>query len=501
MGVNIKGGNNSVGLANVSSNYELQVVTPQTEADAGFVQISTEMDAGDVLGTRTVVPPECSDDYRLRVGLDQTLFNASFEGTTLLTTLYNQLLTTQTTGQANGFLTLNNTPHTTTTTAAYVRTHRHFPTFGTYPTYLDLWIREANTTATNAISEWGFLFLTAQTTQQPIDGIYFRRTSGGSLYGVVTNNSVDIATTAAINTTNVPSRDGVGAFDPTESNHYLIVYHNDVARFWINDVMVAELSCPAANAQFTSSSNTPVGFRVLNTGAASAGRQLSVGFINVGFGDQNVNKPWSHALCGMGAGSYQYQNGNTPGPTVTRGAATTGHPTSATGRAAGTWTATSAPAINSLGGLWTSPSMNNGTIATDADFPVFAFLNPAGTATLPGKTLYVTGVRVGEAYVSTAASTNPMFLSYIIMVGNSASATNTADAAGTVAGKSIVIGGHGFTSTETVGNYKPGFEMRFDSPLMVPAGHYFHFIVRPFGTVASNTLAVTSSLAVNGYFE
>jgi hypothetical protein len=128
-------------------------------------------------------------------------------------------------------------------------------------------------------------------------------------------------------------------------------------------------------------------------------------------------------------------------------------------------------------------------------------LNPAGTAALPGKTLYVTGVRVGEAYVAAAASTNSMFLSYIVAVGNSASATSTADAATTVSGKSITIGGHGFTSTEAVGNYKPGFEMRFDSPLMIPAGHYFHFIVRPFGTVTSNTLVVTSSLAVNGYFE
>ena len=356
MGVNIKGGNNTTGLANVSSTYELQVVTPQTEADAGFVQISTEMDAGDVLGTRTVIPPECSDDYRLRVGLDQTLFNAAFEGTTVLTTLYNQLLTTATVAQANGFLSVNSGSSTTSGHAAYVRTHRHFPTFGTYPTYLDLWIREANTSATNTISEWGFLFLTAQATQQPIDGIYFRRASGGSLYGVVTNNSVDIATTAAINTTNVPARDGVGVFDPTETNHYLIVYHNDVARFWINDVMVAELACPAANAQFTSSSNTPVGLRVLNTGTASAGRQLSVGFINVGFGDQNVNKPWQHALCGMGAGAYQLQNGNTPGPTVTRGAGTTGHPTSATARIAGTWTATSAPALNSLGGPQANPA-------------------------------------------------------------------------------------------------------------------------------------------------
>jgi hypothetical protein len=221
--------------------------------------------------------------------------------------------------------------------------------------------------------------------------------------------------------------------------------------------------------------------------------------VNVGLGDQNVNKPWQHAMAGMGNGAYQLPQGNTPGPTVKRTAGTNGHPASGTARAAGTWTATSAPALNDLGGLWTSPAMS--TLTSDADYPVFAFQNPTGTATLPGKTLYITGVRVGEAYVSTAASTNAMFLSYILMVGNSASATNTADAATTVAGKSIVVGGHGFTSTEAVGNYKNGFEMRFDSPLMIPAGHYFHFVVRPFGTVTSNTLVVTSSLAVNGYFE
>ena len=498
MGVNIKGGNNTTGLANVSSTYELQVVTPQTEENAGFVQLSTEVDAGDVLGTRTVVPPECSDDYRLRVGLDQTVFNATFEGTLVLTTAFNQLLTTATVAQQNGFLMLNSAPSTASGAVAYVRSHRHFPTYGTYPTYLDMWIREANFTATNSISEWGYLFLTAQGTQQPIDGIFFRRVSGGQLYAVVTNNSVDTAS-ALIDTTNVPPRDGAGAFDPTETNHYLIVYHNDVARFWINDVMVAKIACPSANAQFTSSSNTPVAFRVLNTGAASAGRQLSVGFINVGLGDQNTTKQWSHAMCGMGGGAYQFQNGNTPGPTVKRSAGTSGHPASGTARIAGTWTATSAPALNELGGLWTSPAMS--TLTSDADYPVFAFQNPAGTATLPGKTLYITGIRVGEAYVSAAASTNAILLSYIIMVGNSASATNTTDASATVSGKSITVGGHGFTSTEAVGNCKPGFEVSFDSPLMIPTGHYFHFVVRPFGTVASNTLVVTSSLAVNGYFE
>jgi hypothetical protein len=201
----------------------------------------------------------------------------------------------------------------------------------------------------------------------------------------------------------------------------------------------------------------------------------------------------------MGNGAYQFANGNTPGPTVKRTAGTSGHPTSGTARIAGTWTATSAPALNELGGLWTSPAMS--TLASDADYPVFAFQNPTGTAVLPGKTLYVTGVRVGEAYVNAAASTNAIFLSYILMVGASATTTSTADAATTVSGKSLTIGGHGFISTEVVGNTKAGFEMRFDSPLMIPAGHYFTFVVRPFGTVTSNTLVVTSSLAVNGYFE
>ena len=498
MGVNIKGGNSSSGLANVSSTYELNVVTPQTEVNAGFVQLSSELDSGSVLGYRSVIPLEASDDYRLRVGIDQTIFNATFEGTTLLTTTWSQLLTTQTTAQASGFMTLNNSALTTTTTASYVRTHRHFPIFGTYPTYCDMWIREANITATNSISEWGFLFLTAQATQQVLDGIFFRRVSGGALYAVITNNSVD-NTPVLITPTNVPSRDGVGVFDATETNHYLITFHNDIVRFWINDVAVAEISCPAASAQITSSSNTPVGFRVLNTGTASVGRQLTVGFVNVGLGDQNVNKPWSHALCGMGNGAYQFANGNTPGPTVKRTAGTSGHPASATARIAGTWTATSAPALNELGGLWTSPAMS--TLTTDADYPVFAFQNPTGSAVLPGKTLYVTSVRVGEAYVAAAAATNAMFLSYILMVGSSASTTSTADAATTVSGKSLTIGGHGFTTTEVIGNYKPGFEMRFDSPLMIPAGHYLLFVVRPFGTVTLNTLVVTCSLAVNGYFE
>ena len=510
MGIKFQGGNNARNRANVNALHQLQVLTPQTEANAGFVQMSTELDAGDVLGSRSVQRIECSDDYRTRVGVDQTLFNASFEGGTLLTTQWSNTNAASTgVVQANGFLTLNQAAFVNTVAtgaAAYVRSHRLFPTFGTYPTYLDMWIREAGANTINAISEWGFLYLTAVATQQPLDGIFFRRTSGGQLKGVVTTG---ISATVGIDTFEidldtkaVPARSNENhSYDPSETNHYLISFHNDSVRFWINDVLVGEVKCRPQLAQFAGSSNLPVGFRVVNTAATDAARQVSVGYVNVGIGDQNTNKPWSHAMAGSGQGSYQLQQGNTPGPTVTRGATgSLGHPNSGTARITGGWTATSAPALNNLGGLWTSPAIS--TLASDADYPVFAFQNTlSGTEARPGKTLYVTGVRIGDTSASVAAATNGIFLSYIVQVEASAAATSTTDGATTTSGKSIVIGGHGFASTDVIGTMKPGFEMTFNPPLVIPAGKFFTVVVRPFGTVTGNTLVVTGSVAVNGYYE
>jgi hypothetical protein len=370
-----------------------------------------------------------------------------------------------------------------------------------------MWIREAGWNTINAISEWGFLYLTSSNTQQPLDGIYFRRLSGGQLKGVVTTGisaTVGIDTFEVdLNTTNVPSRDGVGIFDPAETNHYLIAFHNDTVRFWINDVLVGEVKCLPQLAQFAGSSNLPVGFRVINLATTSEARQVSVGYVNVGQGDQNVSKPWSHAMAGLGGGAYQTQIGNSPGPTVTRGAGAQGHPTSGTTRIAGTWSQVSNPNLNSLGGLWTSTAMN--ALAPDADYPIFSYVNTSGTAALPGKTLYITGIRIGDTYVTTApgASSN-IFLSYIVHVEASAGNTSTSDSATTVSGKSTVLGGHGFgnSSTDPVGTMKPGFEMSFLSPLVVPAGLRCNIIVRPFtSTTTGNTLVVTGSVAINGYFE
>ena len=100
---------------------------------------------------------------------------------------------------------------------------------------------------------------------------------------------------------------------------------------------------------------------------------------------------------------------------------------------------------------------------------MFAYLNPAGTATLPGKTLYITGVRVGESVATTVASTNSIVLTHIVAVGSTAAATSTADAAATVAPRATVIGQHGFGASDAVGTMKEGYAVDFSNgPLVVP---------------------------------
>ncbi len=490
----IQTGAGASGTLTIDSNNAAKVAL-QTDVLSGFASITTESDPGDVLGSRYIINPESSQDYRLRTAIDQILFNHSFEGTNIARDRIQQNDTTATSAQTNGVLTINSGSSVTTGQGSNIRTYRTFPLFGTYATYVDMWVKEGNPTATFSTSEWGLGYCSGVTAQLT-DGVYFRRLPGGQLRAVMTYNSTDVVTTD-ITETNIPSRDGSGTYDSTETNHYLVEWHNDKVRYWINDILVATQSSVSPQGSPTSSMNQPVFARVyISGGTASAARSIGLNFLGVTQGDMGMTNPIS--LCGSGGGAYQIQPGTTSGPTVTRGTGALGWPTSATARIAGTWTATTAPALNSLGGLWTSPAIS--TLTSDADYPIFSYQNPAGTSTLPGKTLYITGIRVGETCVSTAASTNAIILSYAAGIGSTSSATTATEGAIIVAARIVPLGQASFLSTAAVGDMKNGFYTDFsNSPLVCYPGHYVQFIVRPFGTVASNTLVVTSSVTFIGY--
>ena len=494
MAVRLTGTSN---LQEIDANGNAYVRTPQTETQAGFVQISSENDSGLVLGTRSVKSPETADDYRLRVGIDQTLFYLSFEGTNIARDRIQQNDTTATSAQASGFLTLNSGSSLVSGQGSNIRTYNLFPLYQGFPIYGECIARIVGPLATNAISEWGFGFCSGVTAQLT-DGIFFRLIAGGTLRAIMTYNSTDTVVTN-ITTTNIPSRDGTGTFDITEANHYIITATADAVQYWINDTLVATQKAPNNQGTPTLACNQPFFGRVYNTGIPSTARQLGLGFISVSQGDMNSGRPYGHAVNSAGGGSYQIQPGTTSGPTCTRGAvATAGWPNSATARTAGTWTATSAPAINSLGGLWLSPAIS--TLASDADYPIFAYLNPAGSATLPGKNLYITGIAVGNTCATVAASTNSIVLAYAAGIGSTGTATNVTEAAAAVAARIIPLGQVGFAATAPIGTIVSGWTVDFSqAPLVCYPGTYVHFIVRPFGTVTSNTLVVAGSVTFIGY--
>ena len=483
MGIRITDGTDTM---LVSTNGQAEVRTPQTESQAGFAQISSEIDAGVVTGSRLVKSPEATHDYRLRVGVDCPLFNHSFEGTIVATDRFNQSLSTMTVAQASGFLSLNSGNATASGNYAIVTTRRTFPILGTYQLYANMFIREANETATNAVSEWGLGY--AATTAAPTDGAFFRRASGGQLVAVVNFAGSESGTTANITTTNVPPGDGTGSYNPSESNRYLIAVGSGAVNFWINDTLVATIPTAGTRGIPVSSSEQQVFARVYNSGVASAGRRVELGFLTVEMGDTNSGKPWGHVMAGMGAGAYQTQ----PGTAVAQLA---------------NWANSAAPASATLSNTAASYTTPGGqyqfaaTATNETDWALFAYQVPVGTNALAGKTLYIQSIRIGEMLVTGAAGVNATMFFWAVGVGSSAVSLATTDAATTVSPKRVSLGSQSFLASAPVGTVSPGFEVTFDAPLVVPNGCFLHIILKQLNGAATASLVFRGTVQVNGYFE
>ena len=366
-----------------------------------------------------------------------------------------------------------------------MKTYRTFPLYAAYTVYLNMILREANDTATNAVSEWGFGYATSTTA--PTDGVFFRRLSGGALRAVLAFNSSE--TEVTITTTNVPGGDGTGSYSATERNHYLIEYTHNTCNFWINDTLVAAIPSPSTQPGPTSAWSQPVFARVYNSGVASAGRRIELGCITVEQADMNSGKNWAHVMAGTGGGAYQNQPGSASGFTAN-------------------WANSAAPASASLSNTTAGYTTLGGqyqfaaSATNETDWALFGYTNPAGTSTLPGKTLYVTGIRIGEMCVTGAAGVNATMFFWAAAAGSTAVSLATTDAAATVAPRRVSLGSQCFLAAAAVGTQSPGFYVDFgNSPLVVPAGCFFHVIVKQLNGAATASLVWRGTVLVNGYFE
>ena len=479
MSIIIKGGVSNI-LADVDSNNNLKVNLPTVLSGSGYVSMVGEVDDGTYTGTKLIRPLDVSQDYRLRTGVDKILWQDTFNHAVLNNAKYIGVTATMTVTLANGFLNLNAGNSVTTAQAARVQTFKTFSMFNTYPLYFDGKIKFSNPLQASNVIEFGLGLATGVAT--PTDGVFFRAIAG-QLNAVINSNGNEVT---------------VGnIFTPVAGTvyHFSITIGQDKCTFWVNDSIVATVNVPTGFGSPVQSNALPLLLRNYNNGTPSLAVQLNVGQIGITLGDMDSGKDWGTSM-------------------VTNGQSSISTPDGTAAVASGTSTAyivnilgpTTAPLANTtasynwLGGQFAFAA----PVGSETDYILFAYLNPAATAAIPGKTLVITGVKIDSFVTVNAIATTATVLQWSIGIGGTAVTLLTADSviAGTRAARRLGLGVQGFAIGNVAGTLADRtVNSNFTAPLMVEAGTYCHIILKvPIGTATASQI-IRGLVSVNGYWE
>jgi hypothetical protein len=488
-GIIIGNGTAASAETTVDTNGNLHVTLPTTDAQTGKVRVVTESDPGGTVRAATIIAPESSEDFRQRVGIDSLEDFELFSYTNQQTSKFSYLFTTLTMDLSGGFLRTNAAGTTNINTGAKLTTFRNFPMVGQQtPIYVEFTACIDAAVATNTTVDTG-LFLSGAIPSAPTDGVYLRLTS--TAWELVTNNGGEVATEL---------KDGNNAvFAPVINQVYsfLIVITNTRVQLWIDDALYASVTKPVGVSQFFLSQSLPFSVRhAIGGTVAGSVMRWKLGHYSVYTGDIDKSVPHGTRMTGMGNG-MQVQQGATTGGQLT---------TYALGAAPGavTLTASTAPATNTLGGLALLPAV---ITAAESDYPLFAWLNPAGTAAIPGKRFFCTSIIVGEAVIyPTALTGGPLIIQWAVGWGSTAASLATTESTTFATGTTKIarkhpLGTQVFAATAAAGTLAAGFQRDFtDAPLCINPGEYLHIIIRCQGT---STSAGTPRVQVTpiGYFE
>lgn len=480
-------GTSSGNGAEVDSSNRVLVRLPDatTPANVGGVRIFSENDSGSITGTPYLYSPETTDDYRLRTVIDTVLDQEVFCYANQNTGKHNYLATTMTAALSSNALTTNATSVTTLNTGVAFRTWQYFPMWGAQvETYVDTRAAFSAALTTNTTIDWGLFIHSGSNPYAPSDGVYFRATSSG-VYGVINFNGSETTTS-------------VFSFTPTINRVYsfAISVSTSEIKFWIDDVLYGSLNVQTGNGSPMAAMSLPWQVRhAIGGTAAGAALQFKIFAYSVQVNDC-TNIPFAKQMSLMG-GSAQVQQGATTGGQLT---------TYALGAEPGvvTLTANTAPATNTLGGLFLLPVA---ITPAASDYPLFAWQNPAGTAAIPGKTFICTGVRIGEMSVTTALTGGPLLFTYALGYGSTAATlatteTTTFTATTTKIARKIPLGMQSLAASSAVGTISPGFQVDLSSaPIPINPGEFLHIILRVPGGTATTGGAPRGSVAILGYFR
>ena len=472
-------GNISGNISEVDSNSNLKINLPTTQSQAGFSTIQTQQDAGSIIGSRNIITPESSLNNRLKVGLITPIFNEYFQGANLNSAQWNSNVTTMTVTTAGGFLNLNAGASAASAAVARVQSYRQLQFSSIGVLNIEILMQLSFTPVANNIVEWGIGYATGTTA--PTDGVFFRLNTAGSTELVVNNNGSETVVTVT---------SGQFAWAANTSYHTKIFISEDAVVFMVNSTFLALISRGVSAGIPASSNQLPILLRTYNSSAATSGQQLKVAAIEASSGDTHTSKPWPHIMAGSGLMGYQGQTGGTMGTTAL-------YSNSLAAGAGAVMTNTAASLGSGLGGQFSALP----TLAAGTDGIISSYQNPVGTAALPSKTLYITGVKI-QGCVTTVLVGNatPVLYAYSIAFGHTVVSLATAEAATTKAPRRIALGYETYAAAAAVGTVGTGVSMTFNSPIVVNPGEFIQLVGKNIGAVTT-TGVITFSITFDSYWE
>jgi len=468
---------NSANQAEVKLANPVEINGDQNTDKVGSVRLMGELDAGTITGEAKLKALEVTSDYRLRVGLDQTVFNEVFPGSTVNSTIWTAPATTATITVAGGFANLNAGASVAINAVARLQTWRHFPCYKSYTTYFEEEIQFTQLPVAGNVCEWGAFLSTG--TNAPTDGVFFRINALGEFRAVINysgtetqSDSLDFASLVGVNT----------------SRAFLIYVISNKALFWIDNILVAEIEMPPAQGSVTASMNLPIAFRNYNATATSVAQIMKVSNVNVTLADQNTNKQWSHIITGAGGHASQGQTGQTLGTTAL-------YSNNLAVGAGVAMTNTTAALGSGLGGQFTTQP----TLAVGTDGIVSSFQVPLGTSTLPGKSLYITRVNISSA-VTSALTGGAVVYAYSLAYGHTAVSLATTESATTKAPRRLALGIQSFPATSAVGTAPNMIDIDLAAPIVVQPGEFIQLVAKNIGVVTTAG-TITFIVGFGGYWE
>lgn len=466
----IETGDNSTGVANVDSNYNLKVALPSVKAQAGYVGIAGFADdAGNVR-----IPIGASSQGLLSTGSVQVDFEQSFSASAISPSVWSQVLAAMNVGVANNAVTLNAGNSLVSAAAARLVSYRQAKA----PRGSDriiAWRMMLPNQVTGAVIEIGAF--TATGTASPTSGSFFRYGSNGDLRGV------SISVTGTESTTEVIPTPSLNV-----AHDYVIWIMSKSIVFQIDDVVVGSIPLGSTAPSPVTSESSPFCARLYNASATATAQQVylhrCVGALYGG--TYGYDRQFLAALCGdigsqgvVGAGTgylANWANSAAP-PSAILSNTTAGY--------------------TSLGGEFQFAAVSG----SETDYALFAFRVPAQTATNQGRTLVVHSINISTFNMGAAVATTPTLLQWGIAYDGTAVPLTTIDGASTKAPRRVPLGCQSLPVGLAVGGNVPDLRVDFRQPLSVNAGNYLHVILKMPVATATASQIVRGVVSINATWE